>query len=311
MPTTVPDGLPAGARARRKDRWTMTAPASAGLLAHASRARALVVELLAGEALELPLLPFVASEVLALCAQEATDARRLADVVHRDQALAANLLRIANSPAFLPSVPIVSLQQAISRLGMRQISGLVLSVAARGAVFTVPGHEALLAELWRHSVLAACVARELARARRSNVEVAFLCGLLHDAGRPVVLHALSRNWRGGGGELEPAVVWPVLDEFHTQVGHALARRWQLPAAVAEAIAHHHAPELATPQHADVVQLVALADLIALVLRDPQAAPAAADFAECPWLEALNLYGEDLDAVLARAGELRRYAEGLA
>ena len=286
----------------------MTARASAGLLELSSRARAVVAELLAGEALELPLLPFVASEVLGLCAQEATDARRLADVVHRDQALAANLLRIANSPAFLPAVPIVSLQQAISRLGMRQIANLVLSVAARGAVFTVPGHEHLLAELWHHSVLTGCVARELARVQRRNVEVAFLCGLLHDAGRPVVLHALGRNWRGGG--LEPASIWPVLDEFHTQVGLALAQRWQLPAAVAETIAHHHTPDLATA-HEELVLLAALADQIALVLADPAAKPSAAEFADCLLLEPLNLYADDLDAVLARADELRRFAEGMA
>src|SRR3954470_11826455 len=77
-------------------------------------------------ALELPVLPAAASQVVQLCGDEHCDARKLAEVVTRDAGMAGNLMRLANSTAYAGSVPIVSLQQAISRLGLGRIRELAL-----------------------------------------------------------------------------------------------------------------------------------------------------------------------------------------
>ena len=72
---------------------------------------------LSGE-LKLPVLPAVAADVLACIDGDDCDAHSLAELIQRDPSLAANLLRVANSARFAPSEPIVSLNQAISRLGL-------------------------------------------------------------------------------------------------------------------------------------------------------------------------------------------------
>ena len=64
--------------------------------------QALVKKLDAGE-VELPLLPQVASQVMALAADATADAAKLSSLIHQDQALAAHVLRIANSPASTPA----------------------------------------------------------------------------------------------------------------------------------------------------------------------------------------------------------------
>ena len=75
-------------------------------------------ERLATGTLDVPMLPDVVLQIMNLTFSERTDTRQLADLIHRDQALASHILRVANSPAYKPQTPIVSLQQAITRFGI-------------------------------------------------------------------------------------------------------------------------------------------------------------------------------------------------
>src|SRR5688500_11022317 len=65
-----------------------------------------------------PMLPQVATEVLRAAGDKHSDAARLSALIHRDPALAGQVLKVANSPAYLPRMPIVSLQQAVARIGL-------------------------------------------------------------------------------------------------------------------------------------------------------------------------------------------------
>jgi len=69
-----------------------------------------VAERVAAGQIDLPLLPQVASQVVMLAGNPNTDAAQLSDTIHRDPALAGHVLRIANSAAYMPRMPIVSLQ---------------------------------------------------------------------------------------------------------------------------------------------------------------------------------------------------------
>src|SRR5581483_11226132 len=169
----------------------MTAPATmpdaSETAVPADPLRGAVAERLAAGTLDLPLLPRVASQVVALVGDKKADANQLAALIHRDPALAGHVLRIANSPAYMPKMPIVSLQQAVSRLGFSVITEIAFAASVQSGIFRVPGYEAVLDGLWRHALASGAFAKEVARARRSNVESAFLCGLLHAVGKPALL----------------------------------------------------------------------------------------------------------------------------
>ena len=111
---------------------------------------------------ELPLLPEVATRVMTLCSSEDTDAAQLAEVLQRDQAFAGHVLRVANSPLMMPKVPIVSLQQAVSRLGMGRVAEIAMAISVQGETFDVPGHMPLVRKLWKHSLAVGCFAKEIA-----------------------------------------------------------------------------------------------------------------------------------------------------
>src|ERR671915_1996434 len=82
------------------------------------RLEALLNESIEKGAVDLPLLPQVASQVLSLIYDPNAEASRLAALIHQDQALAAHVIRIANSPAYMPRNPVISLQHAVAMLGM-------------------------------------------------------------------------------------------------------------------------------------------------------------------------------------------------
>jgi putative nucleotidyltransferase with HDIG domain len=194
---------------------------------------------IASSALELPILPHVASQILALSTSDETNARSLAELVHRDQAIAAHVLRVANAPLYRPRVPLVSLQQAMSRLGLVTLREIVMTVSMQSRMFNVPSYATEAQALWQHAVYTAAYAREIARRCRRNVEGAFVGGLLHDVSKPVLLLALADLQAQLPEPIPPAVVTTAMDVYHTQVGAVLASTWALPPEVCESLVYHH------------------------------------------------------------------------
>jgi putative nucleotidyltransferase with HDIG domain len=263
--------------------------------------------------LELPLLPGVAMDVTAAAAREDGDARALAEILKRDPALAAHVLRVVNSPVYSPRAQIVSLQQAVARMGAVKIREIALIVACRAGVFNVKGYETELSEVFRHSVATALFAQEIARQTRNNVEDAFLCGLLHDVGRPVLLQALvslERDQRAQGEQraaLKRPTILTLVSEAHATAGAALAKSWKLPEAVYRAIQNHH--ELGAGPDPAAVRITALADTLAHATLDaPELDPKAAS--DHPSLVELEIYPDVLTKILARAQSVRATTEVL-
>lgn len=270
---------------------------------------ALLQRQVAEHRLELPMLPAVAAEVLALVQQETTDAARLAAVVHRDQTLASNVLRVANSALHAGQVPCASLQQAVGRLGMQAITEIALAVAVKGRVFAHPAFAEAGALLWRHSVVTGFFTKEIARLRQRDVEIAFLCGLLHDVGKPMLLATAERLLRAAAVDSDALAA--ALHEHHAAAGVALAQQWRLPDQIVECIHHHHAWEQAQ-RFPELTMTVHLADLLAHAVAggQPGEAPAAASIRWHPVLARLDLDPGQLVQLGARGEEARLFAAGM-
>lgn len=138
------------------------------------------------------------------------DAVQLSALIHRDPALAGQVLRIANSPTYMPRMPIVSLQQAVARLGLNTVTEIAFVASLQGGAFKVPGYEGELKQLWRHAIASAAFAKEIARLRRSNVEAAFLCGVLHAIGKPALLRVVA--------DVEKTLAQPLLAASERSLG---------------------------------------------------------------------------------------------
>jgi putative nucleotidyltransferase with HDIG domain len=251
--------------------------------------------------LELPLLPGVAMEITSAAAKEDVDTRTIADMLKRDAALSAHVLRIVNSPVYSPRAQIVSLQQAVSRVGAVKIREIALIIACRTGVFKAKGYEKEIDAVFSHSIGTALFAQEIARQTRNNVEDAFLCGLLHDVGRPVLLHALVTSLRDAKVVVDRESILTLVTELHEVAGSALAKAWTLPETVVAALAKHHAvhPE----QESVPVRIVSLADSFAhLALGDGELTRDA--LLGHPALSALEIYPDVLDKIIKRSSTIK-------
>lgn len=257
----------------------------------------------AGE-LDLPVFPEAARKVMDACQRENCDMRQLAEIVRRDPALSAQFLRLANSPAFGARSTIVSLPQALARLGTSQTRQIALLVTCKAGVFTCAARKGAARQLQSQAVATALWAQEIARLRRMNVEEAFLCGLLGDVAMPALWQLSAKIEKLDGVAYPVSEVDVHLQQRHDGIGADIVERWGFPARVVSTIRLHHAtPETITAAGAGAslegtVATVQLADALARV----SIAGGTSDVASAqahPSLTTLSLYGQELDGLLAR------------
>ncbi|TDJ31333.1 MAG: HDOD domain-containing protein [Gammaproteobacteria bacterium] len=242
--------------------------------------------------IELPLLPEVATKVLSSSVDERADATLLADLIRQDQGLATHVLRVVNSPGLRGTIEIVSLQQAITRLGMERIREIAVSASVKKTLFKKGAYLHVAQEAWKTALAASLWSKEVARACRKNVEIGYLCGLLHNIGVPVVLNHLDRI----APRLTASELTQLLDDEASRTGEMLVRKWQLPAAVATTIVRLGQLELAG-EHTDAVAVAACGVSLAGWMFNEELDVEHA--MQIPAVQYLNLYPEDVADILEK------------
>src|SRR5690242_1996961 len=137
-------------------------------------------EQLVSAAPELEALPAVAQRLLALLRDDRTTVDHIAKLLETDQALAAAVLRYANSGQAMPNRRIGSLREAVARIGQRSVSEVIVRACAgplldRG----LPPYALPRRVAWRHAATASAASRSLARLVKVGAsEEASVAGLL-------------------------------------------------------------------------------------------------------------------------------------
>jgi HD-like signal output (HDOD) protein len=241
-----------------------------------------LVERLRAAELRVPPYPAVAGELDRLSRDGRSTVASVAAIVATDAALAATVLRHATSAALRASKP-SSLEAAISRLGLDELTRVVIATTI-GAAAGAPGPLALLRrDQWRRSLLSAMFCKELATRRGVQPDQAFLGGLLHDFGAVVAIAGLEAL-DGGALPTLPEPIWRrLVESVHVELGMVVVARWQLPEPIAEVVASHHTPTTCSRVYRPLVQLVAIADQIIEIL-DRGTTGGIAALVEVPGLE---------------------------
>jgi putative nucleotidyltransferase with HDIG domain len=209
----------------------------------------------------LPPAPEIATAALAYLERDDCNVGDLAAFIASDQAIAASVLRLANSASFGMRGRMSSVSQAVTRLGFAQVRNLLLGLSVWHS-FAEVGDSAPRYALWAHSALVSGTARALAqRAGRDGTE-AYAGGLLHDIGKLVFgLRLGSTYWDLVADAGDDATLAEIEEGrfgcHHGTVGSWLLRLWHLPATLAETAARHH--ERLLERSRCTSTLVALAD----------------------------------------------------
>lgn len=202
--------------------------------------RGIVLNRVESDTLVIPSLPEVASKCLELLRNEEVDLREVAKLIERDPVLATRLLRQASS-AGIGGEGHVNIQQATARLGSKNVRALVLDASAAQLFRSRDQRIAAAArQLWEHSLAVALLSRDLAAILGGGLdaEAAYLAGLVHDVGKPIVASILLEVERVSDKtrfKLNADTWLAVVQGVHRPIGVALAEKWRLPDAVAGAI----------------------------------------------------------------------------
>ncbi len=245
-------------------------------------------EKLASGNVRLPAFPAAYVKITELLASPHATAADIADVVSRDTALAARLLKLVNSPFYGASGKIESLSRAVTLLGGEELNTLVLGVSAMTAFKNIPARLMDMDRFWRHSIACGVYAGLLAERRPGfSAERFFIAGLLHDVGRLIMYRSIpaacARALLLSYTESMPLHLAEreIVGFDHSELSDVLLGKWRFPEALRRIIADHHRPAEAEPPAPPAI--VQLADIMALALRDPLCAPMIIpDIDPCAW-----------------------------
>jgi putative nucleotidyltransferase with HDIG domain len=221
---------------------------------------------------ELPPLPQVALQAVRLSADSDSSTRELQDLIRTDQALSAQLLKIANSAMFGRMREVATLTDAILTLGFSTSRSVVIASSVKN-LFSRGPTGVLEQTLWEHALATAITGSAFSRALQlATSEEIFVAGLLHDIGKNVLTlkfpeahEALLRRFRDQGGDgLSMELATFGFD--HAMVGEALLGSWNLAEGVQAGVRWHHNPIRAPREHRSLVALVALGNQVAIDLQ---------------------------------------------
>jgi putative nucleotidyltransferase with HDIG domain len=173
--------------------------------------------------------------------------RRLSLRISEDPALAAQVLRLANSALYGRRGEVSSLLLALNLIGTDRLRALVLTYGVRQLFRPVARHP-LARPIWRHSLAAAILAADIAMDGDGDAMEDYTAGLLHDIGRLVFLACAPEAYARLVGQAASAehcldLELSCFGMTHAEAGALALERYRMPPRLAEACALHHAADL--------------------------------------------------------------------
>jgi HD-like signal output (HDOD) protein len=194
------------------------------------------------KSIHIPPCPEVVVTLMEEVRQPEVDFAKLVKLISGDVSLAASMLKTANSPFFALRNKVNSVQQAVSVLGLKNLTQIVRGSALQNAL---GGDRVSMERFWDRSNFTAVVASHMAdKLDDVSREDAYTLGLFHDCGIPILMQKFPFYKETLAASNRSAeLVITIEDQHyatnHAIVGHMLARNWYLPGHISQAILVHH------------------------------------------------------------------------
>lgn len=208
-------------------------------------------DVLVGAVDDLPTIPVVATQVLALLDDPDVSIEEIADLMLSDQVMTARVMKLINSPVYRPAQEVTSLKRALVYLGLRHVRELALTTSVINA-FDGESGALELSAFWEHSFGVGMVSKVIARkVGYLDLEKAYIAGIIHDLGEVFLSNFVQEPF---AEVLEYIKKHPVslfaaeaemLGTTHCEIGLCMARKWNFPETYCEVISLHHTPAEAT------------------------------------------------------------------
>ncbi len=256
------------------------------------------VRRLVDKGIKLPPQPVVLEELNHLLTRGVSDVRVLARSVSQDPGIVAALFKVAQSSAFASLQPLDSVEHILQAIGLKQTYNIVQAVSLANAMPAKHNAKAFEA-FWARSRAVAQLAMLVAEERVSVCNIfpdqAYLAGIFHDCGVPVLMQRFTTYCKDM--HLDVPGLWTDLAEEdarfnadHCVVGYLVGKHWKLPEFICDAIRYHH-EMISMGSHASRTMVAILQMAIELHYRDVHASNPEWDGVRDAVAEELGLYSD--------------------
>jgi HD-like signal output (HDOD) protein len=224
--------------------------------------RSLAGELTAGK-VDLPSFPEIAIRVRRVLSDPKSSSDQVVRVVGSEPALAARLMRIANSASLNRSGRAVGdLRTAINRLGYNMVrsAAISFSMAQIRHANKLAGLEPYLKDIWERSTVVAAYSLVLARTySKVNPDEAMLGGIMHGIGK---LYILTRAISHPELFVDTAMLDGILKDWHASIGKAILENWEFSEEMAAAVGDQNDHTRDGPGAPNLRDVIAMAIVLA-------------------------------------------------
>ena len=219
---------------------------------------------------ELPPMPEVVFKAQAFLANPDSSVKELAALLETDQAIATQVLKMANSAFYGMSGRVSSIQHSALVLGYKNL-GEIISVAGaqRSLEKKLPGYGLESEDLWRHSLSVALGSKIIASRRNPDLEmVAHTAGLVHDVGKIILdPFVLEKKEAFDSFLLQEQQTYlnaeqQILGFDHAEIAAEVCKKWSIPEVISSAIRYHHSPS--SSLEVELAFILHMADYISLM-----------------------------------------------
>ena len=218
----------------------------------------------------LPSIPRVLHEILATLNRDDVEMEEITRPLKQDPALAAKVLRMANSAHYGLQRIVGSVEDAIFLVGVDAVRTLVITSGMVGSFQAIPKFD--MQRFWRLSLLSALIARDFAKKVKQPPEPTYISALMHGLGIlsihtvfPEIAKEIDNTCQDRTVSERIELELEKLGFHHGEVGADIATLWKLPNAIADAIRFYadpldeKAPAIAGVVHCGVALAIDLED----------------------------------------------------
>ncbi len=212
-------------------------------------------------------LPLTLQRLVVILGKDDINATEIVQVIELDGAVAANILRMANSARFGGRFEITNLRDAVVRLGTSVLLEIALGAQLHTLKTAAPLYDLTEDDLWLHGAAASMAVKAIMRESHNGTipQIATIAALIHDIGKLIMVRYLQADVStilAICREKQLTFVEAEREIFgcdHAEVGAAVARKWSFPEPITHAIElHHRVPVVEPTPMLDAVMLANLA-----------------------------------------------------
>ncbi len=224
-----------------------------------------IVNLIDSEKIELPILPVVATKIIALSYNTKADFNEYQQIIQSDPVIALKVLKLANSPYYKGLKDVTVLSVAISRIGLDGLRELVLAISIKSKIFQHTFYKEAISNIWKHSLLSSLIASRFANYINIQPTEGYTTALLHDVGQIVVYHSVQeyRKFYKISGWPDSTFVGRVSASIHMKLSAFILNNWNFSILQIDAVRVHHIPP--APLSSNLQKLIFLSVQIAYIL----------------------------------------------